>query len=640
MKRLHSCCLGLAAATALGLSSPPLRAEHAGETSEHDFIGELPVVLSASRLSQPLADAPGAVTVIDRELIKASGAREIVDLFRLVPGFQVSYANGANPVVTYHGLSDEYSRRMQVLVDGRSAYSPFYLGEVAWNTLPIALDDIERIEILRGSNSATYGANAFLGVVNIITRHPSQSPGVFLSASLGDQGIRDNVFRFGGSHGALNYRFTTGRRVDSGFNKVNDTKHASFLAFRGDLRLNARDELQFQFGANENSAGAGLAGSSGNPMRTQYASGNFAQVVWRRSFGPDEELAVNAYHMREEGKENFTATAGPLFALVDAGRRTERTHLELQHIFRPNPSTRVVWGMESRREMVASRQMFDTSDPQRASLYRLFGNLEWRLAPQWLVNAGALLEKYSLTGTDLAPRLMVNYQPSPEHTLRAGTSTAYRNPSLAEQRADIKYYVANFPLVITTYKSLGGLQPEKVFAREVSYLGEFRNIGLTLDARGFSEHVSQIIDVTGTPANFVNRHSAIVRGFEYQMRWNPSRDTLLLLSQAFVRIASDNQRLETSAPGRSTTLFLSQKLLGGWQLGMTHHWIGPMEWLGFSDPLPRHRRLDLRLGYPFRSGPFKGEMAVVTQNVFAPYSEYRTDYRFTRRSFATLSLEF
>ncbi|MCZ7653087.1 MAG: Plug domain-containing protein [Rhodocyclaceae bacterium] len=94
----------------------------------------------------PLADAPGAVTIIDRDLIKASGAREVVDLLRLVPGFQVGAAYSSTPAVAYRGLADEYSRHVQVLVDGRSVYSPYFLGSITWNSLRLSLDDIERIE--------------------------------------------------------------------------------------------------------------------------------------------------------------------------------------------------------------------------------------------------------------------------------------------------------------------------------------------------------------------------------------------------------------------------------------------------------------------------------------------------------------
>ena len=430
-------------------------AELSGGASERDFLDELPVVLTASRLLQPLADAPGAVTIIDRNMIKASGAREVIDLFRLVPGFQVGTAYYSTPVAAYHGLADEYSRHVQVLVDGRSAYSPYYLGSIAWNSLRLSLEEIERIEVLRGSNSAAYGANAFLGVINIITRHPSQSQGAYLSATQGSQGISDQVLRYGGSQGDLHYRITAGRRSDSGFANFHDSRQASHVAFRGDMRLTPRDELQIQFGASKNATGAGFAGSSGDPERTLHEKGYFAQAVWRRSLGLDEELMVNAYHMEDEGNENYTVTGSirnpfpfpptRLSAFVDADRRIKRTHLELQHIFRLNPAARVVWGFEQRHESVSSRFMFDTSDPQTTSLSRLFGNLEWRLTPKWLLNAGAMLEKHSFTGTDLAPRLMLNFQPSPEHTLRAGMSTAYRSPSLAEERGKVRYYITAVP---------------------------------------------------------------------------------------------------------------------------------------------------------------------------------------------------
>ncbi len=615
-------------------------AQTSGAVSERDFLDELPVVLSASRLVQPLADAPGAVTIIDRDMIMASGAREIVDLFRLVPGFQVGMAYGSTPVVAYHGLADEYSRHMQVLVDGRSAYSPYFLGSITWNTLRISLDDIERIEVLRGSNSAAYGANAFLGVINIITRHPSQSQGAFLSTTHGNDGISDQVLRYGGNHGDLHYRITAGRRNDNGFENFHDSRQAKYVAFRGDMRLTPTDELQIQFGANSNAAGIGFVGSSGDPIRTPHESGHHIQAVWKRALGPDDELTLNAYHMRDAGQEKYIVTAGPLFARVDADRQTERTHFELQHIFRLNPAARVVWGLEDRHESVASRLMFDTTEPQSTRLRRFFGNLEWRLSPQWLLNAGAMLEKHSLSGTDLAPRLMLNFQPVPGQTLRLGTTTAYRTPSLAEERANVKYYVVNAPVVVQTYQALGGLQPERVKSSEISYLGEFPGAGLTLDARAFHENVTRIIDKTGSPANFLNRWGALVRGFEYQLRWAPSRDTLLLLNQTRLRIASEDDRLAESAPARSTTLFLSQRLPMGWQISLAHHWIGAYRWLGWSNPLPKHRRLDLRLGYPFKSGPVKGEFALVSQNVQDPYSEFRTDYVFERRSFATLSLEF
>ncbi|MDE2585018.1 MAG: TonB-dependent receptor plug domain-containing protein, partial [Betaproteobacteria bacterium] len=162
----------------LGISavcfSSSLMAGEEALLSENDVLGDVPMVLTVSRLRQAVADAPAAVTVIDRQMIRDSGAWDVTDALRLVPGMYVgsSADNGVfvpNATVSYHGMADAYSRRMQVLVDGRSIYTPLFGGPI-WSTLPIALDDIERIEVSRGPNSVTYGANSFLGVINIITR--------------------------------------------------------------------------------------------------------------------------------------------------------------------------------------------------------------------------------------------------------------------------------------------------------------------------------------------------------------------------------------------------------------------------------------------------------------------------------------
>lgn len=641
MKQKHSRLTGWLPVLSLALFSSPSIAQPSGEVSEHDFLGDLPVVLSASRLVQPLADAPGAVTIIDRDLIKASGAREITDLFRLVPGFQVSMYHGSStsPVVAYHGLADEYSRQMQVLVDGRSVYSPYFLGSVDWNTLRISLDDIERIEVVRGSNSAAYGANAFMGVINIVTRHPSQSQGAYVSATHGNQGIEDHTLRYGGTLGDMHYRITAGRRSDNGFASFHDSRQINYVAFRGDLRLTSSDELQLQFGASRSSHGVGFANNLGNPIRTPEEGGHHVQAVWKRALGPDDELSINAYHMRDDGQEKYIVRGGPLIARVDSDRQTKRSHLELQHIFRVNQFARVVWGFEDKHETVASRFMFDTYEPKAISLRRLFGNLEWRLAPQWLLNAGAMLERHSFTGTDLAPRIMLNFQPVPGQTLRAGMTTANRTPSLFEEKGNIKYYAINFPVVVTGLQARGNLKPERIRTSELSYLGEFPATGLSLDARAFHENVSNIIDEKSN--NYLNRWGALTRGLEYQVRWKPSPDTLVLFNQARMRIDSEDGRIADSAPRRSTTLFASHRLPMGLQASLTHHWVGGFRWAGGNfGALPMQRRLDLRLAYPFRSGPAKYEIAWVSQSVRHSYTEFTPGYVFERRNFATLSLEF
>lgn len=126
-------------------------AEHGFQSIDDD----VPVVLSASRLIQPLGDAPASITLIDREMIEQSGARSIVDLLLLVPGFQVGRLANGDPTATYLGLSERYNPRLQLIIDGRPAYVPLY-GGVPWSELPLALNTIERIEVTRAPNAASW----------------------------------------------------------------------------------------------------------------------------------------------------------------------------------------------------------------------------------------------------------------------------------------------------------------------------------------------------------------------------------------------------------------------------------------------------------------------------------------------------
>jgi iron complex outermembrane receptor protein len=184
----------------LALAIPSLLVSPMTQAAEEDmFFSELPIVASVSRLPQRLADAPTSVTVIDREMIRSLPIRDLNDIFRLVPGFQTYPNNTEAARVTYHGLTDEeFSPRLQVLVDGRSMYSSAFRNGVNWAVIPVAIEDIERIEVVRGTNAVSYGSNAFLGVINIITVDPSLVQGFSVTANHGNQGIRDYSLRTGG----------------------------------------------------------------------------------------------------------------------------------------------------------------------------------------------------------------------------------------------------------------------------------------------------------------------------------------------------------------------------------------------------------------------------------------------------------
>src|SRR5487761_2060492 len=209
--------------------------------SEEVYFQDMPIVLTASRLSQPISEAPSAMTVIDSEMIKASGFRTVPELMQLVPGMYVGYVDGNTPVLSLHNSTDQYSRQMQVLIDGRSVYMPPY-GGVNWADLPLLIDDIERIEVVRGPSSASHGTNSFYGVINIITRDPSTENGAGKLSITGGY-ASDAYAKLSGNGENFDYRISAGYRSDGGYSNtyLNDHNQTGIANFSGNYHPNGTD---------------------------------------------------------------------------------------------------------------------------------------------------------------------------------------------------------------------------------------------------------------------------------------------------------------------------------------------------------------------------------------------------------------
>ncbi|MEQ1667742.1 MAG: TonB-dependent receptor, partial [Sulfuriferula sp.] len=426
----------------------------ADSVSESDFLQEFPVVLSASRMSQPLSEAPNAMTVIDREMIKASGFRTIPDLFRMVPGMYVSAFTGNRPIVSYHGTTDDSARRMQVLVDGRSVFMP-PLGAVAWEDLPLQIDDIERIEVIRGPAAASYGGNSTQGVINIITRDAGAIEGVKASVTRGNGGIADASVSMGKRSENLDYRMSFGYRSDHGYDvnsydMNNDSYKTRLFNLRANYRPTTVDNLDFQVGYNEGRRGDGSDNGSPNTPHDKHNQEYFTQMTWVRNLAGGDELRLKFYHIYQD----VLNTLEPVAPLSDSYTNT-RDDVELQHTLHTSPTNRLVWGASVRRDWARAPNRF--SSEQTVMQGTLFAHDEWRITPKWLLNTGAMLEDATIGKLNLSPRVALIYKFAPKQTLRFGVSQAYRNPSVYEERSNYQF---GPPVNYTFYLSTGGLRPE------------------------------------------------------------------------------------------------------------------------------------------------------------------------------------
>ena len=625
--------------------------------SEQDYFQELPIVLSASRLSQPISETPNAMTVIDREMIVASGFRNIADLFRLVPGMYVGYDDGHTPFASYHGTTDQYARRMQVLVDGRTVYLP-PVGGVDWLDIPLHLDDIERIEVIRGPAAASHGANSLQGVISIITRDAASMNGAAVSLTRGSGGISDVSARLGESGDDLDYRVTLTNHMDDGHDLqvLNDSSSTRQINLRGNYRFNMQDSIDFQFGYSDGIRGMGNSLRATEPFRDANTLSDFQQLDWLRVLPDGGEFKLNYYHISRGYMDS-----SPL-AIEKDNYRVHRHEIGLQHTMSIGDSSRIVWGGAARYDTIASTMLFKA--PQSLQLFQIFAHDELRVMPSLLVNFGAMFEDDGMGNRNLSPRASLNYHVTPEHTLRAGASVAYRSPVMFEQRSNTSYTVSR------SFRSVGALRPERVFSREIGYLGEFREMNFSLDARIYQDQVRDYIFLDPQPTaplsfSFSNLYAANYQGFESTLKYHLSKQSNLIFNYAHQRASCATTGSMTmprfaptlqgyvdqcplSVPSDSGSILLTEQSTPNLQFSAGYYHQEKVQVLDAQWPQALMRRLDMRVAYAFgrQSRPGGGEIALVVQNAFQDnYTEYsnvtqKAGFISNRRAYLTATLEF
>ena len=598
----------------------------AQDLSEREFLTDFATVLSASRLRQNVADASHAVTVIDQDAIRASGAREIAELFRLVPGFTVTYATqvkGVQPVVTYHGLGREFFSRLQVLIDGRSMNNAT-LGGVDWSDFPLALDDIERIEVIRGPSTAVHGIGAFLATINFVSKHPLQQHGGFVAVDAGSDGILDGVARYAGAVQGSTFRLTAQHQSDDGFPGARDRRSLDFATLRADWQLDPLQSLMLQAGATSRSTELG-SGQAFDPARTARFETGYAQLKWERSTDADNAISVQVYHYAFKLSDRYTtdpvAGLGGLQFDVDAGSRVSRTDVEFQHNATIGPAARLVWGASLRQD--EARAPLVLREPEHLRLARLFAHVEWRLVDRVVLNAGAMVEHNNLTGTNVAPEVAVNVKLAPEHVIRVGISKALRDPTLFEENLQtIVIGPSGIPILVA-----GGVQPESIVSTEVGYIGQIPMLGATIEVKAFRDRLHDLIGLVGgtatiPPSGFpnivVNGDSATQTGVEGQVVWRPLTSASVSLAAAHLSTSSGDRfaSYSASAPRNTAHVLASQRFADAWLGSVALHVQSSYKPLGASVVQPGFHRVDLRIARTMNLPGGSAEIALVVENAF------------------------
>jgi iron complex outermembrane receptor protein len=595
-------------------------------------------VTSVSKKEQKLARTAAAVFVIGQEDIRRSGASTLPDVLRMAPGVNVAQINANTWAVSIRGFNSRYSDKVLVLVDGRSVYTPDWGGPY-WDQLEMPLEDIDRIEVIRGPGASVWGANAVNGVINIITKSSQATQGGRGVASGGNHGGGAGLQYGGVIPGAGTYRAYTqysrtgdsvqanGSSGDDGWWRMHggfrwdwDFSPADTLMMEGDLFSNRESQARYQFFT---------PSPTDVPFAQRFdATGGSLLSRWNHTFAGGSDTTFQAYY--------------DTYRRTDIGQpETLRTFdLDFQHHLRAGGRHDIVWGLGFRAfesAVPAGYQMAIHPPVQTDRLFSAFFQDEIHLASNLWLTAGAKVEHQSHADPGLEPSLRLAWTPTPRQTLWAAASQAIRQPTRAETSVDGQN--SSMPegpgFVVNTFiEGNPHLLPEQLRDYEAGYRLQWTS-GLSLDAAafaGFYHHLATIEPQTpllvqtpfevqmNIPLLFDNRAHAFSRGGELALNWSAAAWWRISPSYSLVRATP---RLDPNSGDTNVTQLANSVPESGFQLrsflnlprrvewDQTFYWSTRIE----NGAAPRHARLDMRIAW--RAGEHT-EVSLVGQNLVGP----------------------
>ncbi len=615
--------------------------------SELDFFQPIPTVSLATRLPGAVLDTPASVTILDRAIIDASTATNIPDLLRLVPGFQVAHATGAQYTATRHGVSDQLERRLEVLVNGNSVYLPTNAA-VEWNLVGVALEDIERIEVVRSPNAPALGSNAMFGSINIITRKPFELAGGHLRATGGSLDTAIGVARIGGRLGPMDAVATFQYTQDDGFDNIDDHKRINNLRLQGDLDLSPTNNLDIEIMVSDGEVGADGVGTEVEPFRDRKLKDSYQALTWRNAqpSGQGSRLAFTHRITTQDDSYRYFITPSLFLPLGFTDSTTERFDLEFEHALAPAREWRLLLGAGARYDVIQSDLYLAHYDGEVSAWSgRLMAAAEWGPIDGLIVNLNALTEFHEIADTYTSPRLGVNWRFSKDQALRASVSRNYRVFSPGEQLSDYPLILSDGTYLRHLIRSTGpGLPPEQLTSYELGYLAQWPSRNLQFDFTLFHEELRDAGSGARDPSRATvwsgdNGHWN-TNGAEAQLRFAPDRDTLLFASYSyatthgseFTRIDAEGNPIEwksfdDTTPRHTLALQLSRKLHPGWQGTLALYHMSDMRWLGEGGKVDAYTRVDAKVSKSIKWGETEVELALIAQNLTNDaYYEFRPDY--------------
>ncbi|MGH9594280.1 MAG: TonB-dependent receptor plug domain-containing protein, partial [Bryobacteraceae bacterium] len=386
-------------------------------------------VTSAAKKPEPLAKTAAAIYVINSDDIRRSGARNVPDLLRMVPGINVQQIDASNWAISARGLNGEYSNKLLVLVDGRSVYSAEFSG-VFWDAQDVLLEDIDRIEVIRGPGAALWGTNAVNGVINILTKNAADTQGGLLVTEGGSFG-GEVAARYGGKMGSRGFYSIYAKELGENPNQngpgidAHDRHDLAHLGFRMDWKKSSRNVFTLHGDVLGGRADEtfGYFASLSNPAQTSVpaARGSLAGNLtgsWDHTSASGSSFNLQGYFDRQ-GHDSIL-----LREHVNTG------DFEAQYRFHLRKRQEITAGLDYRLIDIHTQGGFALSFAPPSALDSLWSGFvedEISVVPDRLrVTLGARLEQNPYDGLEFQPDIRLLWSPRAGHTIWLASTRALR----------------------------------------------------------------------------------------------------------------------------------------------------------------------------------------------------------------------
>ncbi|MCB1887299.1 MAG: TonB-dependent receptor [Rhodocyclaceae bacterium] len=625
-------------------------------------------VTTVSRKVQRLADTSAAVSIVTAEDIARSGARSIPEALRHLPGVQVAQIGPSQWAVSVRGFNGRFSNKLLVQVDGRTVYTPFFAG-VFWEGQYGLMENIERIEVVRGPGASLWGANAVNGVINIVTRRTATTLGTLAWVEVDDEGRLQAAARqgFGEADGLSGRVFArsigNSELEDAGGEGMDNAQHGWSAGFRADLPSGPASGWSLQ----------------GNVMRLEAPETLlFVNVPATFGFATDLDFNYEMGNLMLAGNWAVGAGEAELRAYVDhlsaditdeAKGVINTVDVDFQLRLDPFDQHEVIWGLGARYFTYDLRPAPPvlTFDDEEGTEHVLsaFVQDEIVLQPKrWKLTLGTRVEHHSLAGTNWQPNVRLLWTPSDRDSVWSHVSRASRTPSVGEQVGRIIYGLAPVPpqfqppacaqvggcsaAVVSRISPEQDLEAEDLTAVELGYR---RQVGAgSVEAVAFRHQYSNLL--TNDFGNFsvpgsvgfpviadqfvdrVNGAKARVVGLElgFDMPVSPtlrlsgaySAQNLTLYNQGNASSASSGNEAEATLPHQMASLRASADIAEGHDLDLMWRVVGSLGTSRFGDRIPGYQALDLNYRWRVAKG---FDVSLYVQNLFDDgHAEFASDF--------------